>query len=335
MEIATSQQLEDHVSSRWTLSMKIYNSNLSLGYDLRNALVGTAEFQLRALEPDYNPLFSTFARDDIDYLTTPLRTSVTIAHDLVPEDGAFLRSVLQHPNLSRGNIILPHDSASGSGPNVKGIIDWEGAVVGPLFVQVHEAPAFAKDGPTKMTGDWSDPPLESEKEILAIRDPKKSEQLRMHVRVAERDSYYFITSLARSKVRCDAILWKHELPEIAKLYRYLPRTIVEGPGGLRCILFSLKKEWDKFASTPCPIEMSDEEEEKSEAEAKTLEARQSQMQDILVGIGCSSDGWVENERYDEAKKALECFQRYWDRGKTAEELGPFPFHDSGYSPLLA
>ncbi|PPQ80298.1 hypothetical protein CVT26_008826 [Gymnopilus dilepis] len=304
--------------------------------DLQSVLMGTAEMQLRALrwKKDYNPLFNKSTPDDFDFLSAPLKTTDIIASDLVPQNETFLRPVLQHPNLSRGNIIVPHDSASISGPDIKGIVDWQGAVIAPFFVQAAEAPAFTTDGPNRMTGDWADP-LCFEEEDIRSNPQEEHERLRMNLMVSRRDTYYTLNVWAKAEARREALLCSPGLPEIAKLYRSLPRAIADGPASLRCVLFSIKQKWDSFnPSKPCPINMPDEDQEMSEAEAKIMEGRRSQMQDVLVGIGCSSDGWVENERYDEAKKLWEGFQKYWDRGKTAEELGPFPFHDGAYSPLL-
>ncbi|KAF8878175.1 hypothetical protein CPB84DRAFT_1751970 [Gymnopilus junonius] len=259
-----------------------------------------------------------------------LKMCIKIAPDLVPKDEEMLRPVLQHPDLSREKIILPDEGEPGTGPAIRSIVGWQNAVIAPIFMQSREAPAFRKDGPTKMTGHWVLPGWCREDE--AEETPANLERQDIHSKIIDRSLLYNRMIESASSLRSKVWWALLNKPDITGLFWSILRCSIEGPAEVRRHLFLIQESWSPHSTMPCPLEYSEKEQEEYLKEIVAADTRKDRDEAVLIAVGCSDDGWVENERFDEANRLFDVIQHFWQVGGAASE--EFPFFNGSYNPNL-
>ncbi len=110
------------------------------------------------------------------------------------------------------------------------------------------------------------------------------------------------------------------------------RACSAGPFFLRKTLFQIYQDWDTAQWGPCPIAFSDEE-----IAANQFDFEEKARSHFLAGgamrrLGCDTQGWVPNDKYDEARRLLAIVHTEWLATNGAGV--PFPFTDGASSESL-
>ncbi|KZT22671.1 hypothetical protein NEOLEDRAFT_1097383 [Neolentinus lepideus HHB14362 ss-1] len=293
--------------------------------DMETMIKSAAEFQLRAMDTvvDFSSPHVKSNPSDIPLLRRLLNTCIRIAPLIVPPVPAITAPVLNHPDLSLNNLIVPPEDLA----FVQHVIDWQGATISPYCMQcgVPTAVAYTK-GVILIPGDGSMPPWPDNFDAMS---PEEQEYIRIHHRYACRHRSYII-QLSMDPLRGDVWALSHSTV-LEFLVPYITRCIADGPLDLRGLLVSLQGMWSSILYDPCPIDFTQEEiaAHYKEAEAQAeYERNVNRLHDV---IGCLNDGSVRPEQFESAKEKMERCRREWD--ETAMK-GPFPFYEGAHSYYL-
>ncbi|KAI0349872.1 hypothetical protein OH77DRAFT_1577287 [Trametes cingulata] len=295
--------------------------------DMQSMLISAAEFQLRALD-DTEILSSPFIRSrpsDVPLLRRLLHTCIRVAPFIVPRSEALTMPVLNHPDLSLRNLIVPPEGPAG----VHCVIDWQGATISPYCMQcvLPEAPTYTMEV-IQVPQDGSFPPWPDYFDDL----PEEQKNfVRIHHRFACRHRAYVLSARKKDSLRGDA--W--DLPHIEPLARLVPlitRAIADGPRALRGCLMSLQEKWETFSDDPCPIGFDPEEVAAHRAEEQLASEYEDNVNRLYTEIGSVvPEPMVLAEDYERAKAVMEQRRAEWD---DAAMKGPFPIYEGAPSYFL-
>ncbi|KIM44356.1 hypothetical protein M413DRAFT_379687 [Hebeloma cylindrosporum] len=292
--------------------------------DFPTMITSAAKFQLQCLESgiDHSSPFSESTATDIPLLRRMLNICIDIAPFLAPKNQfwtSIRRPVLNHPDLSLCNFIVPSEGE----PKIQGIIDWQGACVGPFFMQCQPATGLiyntaaiecASDG-SPITPDNFDSLSTEEQDAVRGQMDLLSRYRDYHRQVG--------TSYPN---RHDA--WNLPIPS---LLRFIVRCIADGPMELCDLLIKTQEMWFLFSDEPCPIDFSLEEQEMYRAQHEEWYKRVLIDSDLANAVGCVGDGWISDENFEDANQRWNDLRRLWDK----EMDRPFPYFDGAPSPYLS
>ena len=305
------------------LSCLIYSGEL--GPDFPSMMLSAAEFQLRCLDNgiDHTSPFSESTGADVPLLRHVLGICIDIA-PLVSRRGQLqTQPVLSHPDLSVCNFIVP---AEGD-PKIDGVIDWQGAVVAPFFMQCRPATGMVHVTEAIKSAPDGSPILPENFDSLSAEE---QDNVRRHMGMISRFRYYFLDAVATYPRRRSA--WGIPLGmQMPNLIHFILRCIADGPVQLCDLLVKMQGHWQVFSDEPCPIGFSPEEKEVYRVRYEEWHERQVLDQAVANEVGGMGDGWVEEEGFDDGKRKLEELKRVWDR----EMDRPFPLFDGAPSPYLS
>ncbi|KAI0343378.1 hypothetical protein BDW22DRAFT_1427993 [Trametopsis cervina] len=297
--------------------------------DLQTMIKSAAELQLRAIDAglvDFSSPRPRYKPSDIPHLQRLLHLCITIAPHIVPNDPDLTAPVLQHPDLSLQNIIVP---PSGS-PAATHTIDWQGAAVSPFCISCAMPPAIAYDGAViPVPPDGSMPLWPDGFDALS---PSEQEFVRKHHRYACRHRFYLQTVSVIHFSRTKAwVLPHYEL--LTDLVKFITRCASDGPATLRTILVELQKCWAEFApDVPCPIDFTPEEVARHEREKEERKAYEKNVAELYEEVGCSLDESVPPDHYETAMEIVERRRAEWDE---VAMNGPFPFYEGAHNYFLS
>ncbi|KZT67001.1 hypothetical protein DAEQUDRAFT_674027 [Daedalea quercina L-15889] len=294
--------------------------------DMQTMIKKAAEFQLRALDAGVG-ISSPYVRsnpDDVPGLRRLLGMCVRLAPLIVPSDPALSAPVLNHPDLTLNNLIVPEDGHA----FVRAPIDWQGTMVSPFCMQCALPPAVVNNGIIPVPNDGSMPPWPENFDTMSLEE---QEVVRIHHRFACRTRFCLLQIGSIHGTRQSA--W--ELPYIEVLSNLVPfitRCIADGPLELRGMLMDLQDKWDSFADGPRPIDFTADERAEHVAAAEAAEEYKGNVNRLYDEIGCLNDGSVPTDRFEEAQKTMERCRAQWDE---AAMKGAFPLFEGAHSLFLA
>ena len=301
------------------------HSRVKSGHDFPTMISSAAEFQLRCLDNgiDHTSPFAVSTAADIPLIRRMLNICIAIAPLIAPRKLFLTRPVLQHPDLSVCNFIV---SSEGE-PKIQGIIDWQGAGVAPFFMQCQPA-----SGMVFMTGIVETAPDGSPVRPANFDSMSAEEQhaIRVHMDLVGRYKDYYLDAVAMYPERREA--WNLPIGlQMPSLLRFILRCIADGPMQLFDLLIKVQEVWHLLSDEPCPIDFSSEEKEACRLQHEEWYKRVVVDNDIANALGCMGDGWVSEEKIEEASQRWEEICRLWDENMDR----PFPFFDGVPGPYLS
>ncbi|KAI0764513.1 hypothetical protein BD413DRAFT_615645 [Trametes elegans] len=239
-------------------------------------------------------------------------------------DPAITAPVLNHPNLTLGNVIIPPEGPA----RIESIIDWQGATVDPHYTQPRLPTGLIyTDGLVAIEGGFPQWPANCEE---LTRGEQKV--IRIYHRCACRQVYYSERQMYPLKPRGKVWRWIYHIHELDSLRSYILRCVADGPHDLQGSLVTFQRRWDEITGDPCPVDFTPQEIAAYEAKEKNHAEDMANTNRLRVQVGIMEDGSVPTEAYDGLKQALEQCRKGWDEPAMK---GPFPFCESGYSQYLS
>ncbi|QRV83181.1 phosphotransferase enzyme family protein [Ceratobasidium sp. AG-Ba] len=193
--------------------------------------------------------------------------------------------VLWHKDLHSKNILV-----SGSPKSSITLIDWQSTSVGPLFqqatsalfVQYHGDPRISLFDEARLPDDFDSLPWHDKIYLKHQR------------RLALRHLYYLTHG---EPLSLQAQRWSRIVPLSAAIDES-SRTWDLGLGTLREHVLGLIGAWN--AESPCPFAIGYGERERHEQEQARMRAYQEHVKRLYKLLEAEGDGWVPNERYEDA-----------------------------------
>ena len=284
-----------------------------------------AKLQLRCLDSgiDHNSPFSESTATDIPLLRRLLTMCIVIAPLMAPKSAvmkSLMRPVLNHPDLSIGNFIIPSEGP----PKIQAVIDWQGASVAPFIVQCQPANGMIHtSGVVDTSPDDGSPVPPTNFDSMSAED---QDHIRRHIDHINRYRDYY--DYARETYMRRWSSW-HLPVEFASLFKTILRCIADGPLKLYDLLSKIQVEWDNFA--PCPIDFTRKEHKMYRKRHEEWTRRVALNTDVANGFGGSEDGWIDDEGFVDAKKRFDGLHRRWNERMDR----PFPLFDGAPSPFLS
>ncbi|THU96791.1 hypothetical protein K435DRAFT_965772 [Dendrothele bispora CBS 962.96] len=203
--------------------------------------------------------------------------------------------VLTHPRLDARSILLAEDGS------IQSYINWQDASVIPFFLRSSLPPLFRFD----YTPDNS----QQRRALLAAKLVDKMTP--MYNKAWENPFWISQGSFNF----CEIVLscWG------------------EGPVLLRQLVYNLVQSWPEEIGVPCPVEISESEMERQRDALEKAMIHQQRMDEGILLMGCTEDGWVSNEGFERADAMRKQIREAW---LEEHHDGPFPFEDGRYSSNL-
>ena len=295
------------------------------GPDVQSVITSAAKFQLDALDTiiDFSSSFVKSNPSDIPLLRRLLDICIRAALSIIPKDPDMTTPVLQHPDLSGSNLIIPAE-----GPvRITHAIDWQGASILPFCTQAAMPTAVVYTGGlVRLNPIYPEWP-ENYDEL----PPEQQEVVDFHHRLACRHVVYQSMITSGDDVR-RKIARLRQGEQLANLVPQILRCIADGPQILRADLIRLQENWREFSDDPCPIDFTPDEISAHDAEQEALDEYQNHVDALYVELRCFEDGSVKTEDYETSKQLMERRREEWDE---VTMKGPFPFYEGAHSYFLA
>ncbi|KAF9071932.1 hypothetical protein BDP27DRAFT_1218285 [Rhodocollybia butyracea] len=303
--------------------------------DMKTMIKSAIDLQLMALTDIavlQNPYNHNTTKSDIPVLHRLLDMCTSLLDFITPEAPLVACPTLNHPDLSFNNFIVPPDGLS----MPHGLVDWQGASIQPYINCVGMPNDVAYDE------SYFKLPANREDDVpwpvnFDSMPPDEQEFVTLHRRLALRHKSYI--NLTQRFMPDRFSLWA--LPHasaLTNLTQDILRCIADGPQPLRENLLLFKNNWEyvlKLSSMetglPCPIDFSEAEEVDIQQKKEKRDAYDRNVAILLEDINCAEDGWVRNERYEQARTRMEELREEWNEEKMG---GPFPLYEGAWSSNL-
>lgn len=272
--------------------------------DAKSVLVTGAEKELAYLDKFGSPRvpFQHFRRECYNYEKQPpsdhaknLRRYLSLAPYLAPDDNSLNVFCIRHPDLTDGNLKVSTDS---NGLQVLSILDWQYAVVLPLFLHAG-MPDVIQNEEDEVSRAMTEPKLPDDFDQLS----KEKQEWEMELFRRRLVHYHYILSTMMYN--------RVHLKGLASTLNVFRRRIfnhatVAWDGEtikLQYALMEMVVGWADFSKddTPCPVVFTEDEkaaaEKLYEAVAET-EVNERMLRDI---VGYGGETWVPAAHYEEAK----------------------------------
>ncbi|KAI0328118.1 hypothetical protein GY45DRAFT_1326778 [Cubamyces sp. BRFM 1775] len=300
--------------------------------DMQTMIRSAADLQLRAIDQGVIDFTSSRIKSnpsDIPLLRRVLDMCIRVAPSVVPSNPALTTPVLNHPDISLTNLIVPEEGYA----DIHAAIDWQGATVSPFCMQAAMPPAIEYTGGViPVPVDGSMPPWPSNFDTMT---KEEQDYIRIHHRYACRHRMYHLFAPAIVPWRSEAWSLPHFVP-LANLVPYITRCVTDGPANLLGILIYLQQKWSTIApdeSIPCPIDFTPEELVACAEKVQRQMAYERNVAQLYKEIGCLNDGSVKPDEYEAVKARMERCREEWD--ESAAMKGPFPFLEGSHSYYLS
>lgn len=228
-----------------------------------------------------------------------------LAPYLIPGDDFLTTFCLRHPDLSQNNIKVTR-AESGSGLRIHRILDWQHAVVLPLFLNA-TAPDFIANEADEISRTLRKPVMRQDLDQLSEEDQAIEREL--HRRRLVHFHYYMHTGAYNQRH------WK----AIASSNPSVITTFVQSSAPwegetiqLLNAMLGLVGEWETLSSksskpaAECPVSFSEDEQATAEKLRASMDEAEMLWQCVSEFVGgCLRDTWVPTSRYEEAKALAE------------------------------
>lgn len=215
---------------------------------------------------------------------------------ILPPGDSIDTPVLWHHDLHPKNIFVDERNPT----KISGIIDWQGVLAAPLFIQARFPSVFDYDGPYT----WGAILPELPSDFDSFSEPEK--ELASNVLAEERlKKFYEIASRKFNPLVFKALdVMRNENNPASFTLHIIGRTWVDGPVPFKELLIQIYEKWGwiiahRGIGVPCPISFTQEEIRKAREQAEAWAVAFNEYEDLRNQI-VGKDGWVSNEEYEEA-----------------------------------
>lgn len=287
-----------------------------------------AKLQLHCLDSgiDHTSPFSESIAADIPLLRRILTMCIDVAPLMAPKSvfmKSVMRPVLNHPDLSLGNFIIPCE-----GPlKIQGVIDWQGASVAPFFAQCQPANGMIYATRAVDSAPDGSPVPPANFDSMSAED---QDHVRRHMDYVTRYSDYFQHACTMYPRRRTTWLLPVGI-ELTCLFKFILRCIADGPMELCDLLIKIQEEWRYFSDRPCPLDFSPEEREMYRVRHEEWTRRVALDTDVANAVGGLGDGWIDDKGLEDARQRFDELHRLWDEKMDR----PFPLFEGAPSPYLS
>ncbi|KAK0439089.1 kinase-like domain-containing protein [Desarmillaria tabescens] len=290
--------------------------------DMPSYIIAAARLELECLERGIdvdNPNVRSKVAD-ISGIRRLLEMSIAIAPSLVPAESSVLAPVLAHPDLNIFNMIIqsepPHP--------VKSFIDWQGAIIAPIFLQASLPTAVYAMGENNLfqTDDHSIiPPLPDD---IGNFTPEEQGVMRRHYRLIQFQRVYEMEMETYLPEFALSMAYNHQ-HHTRRLLKSILRCWADGPLLLQHHLIELT---DFFPEGSCPIQFPDAERAFHRDQFEGFQTYIDAVEWLCHQTKVDPEGRVHR---DDEKGAMTLLQDSKMRWHTKQMNGPYPFHGDAWS----
>ncbi|TCD61012.1 hypothetical protein EIP91_009163 [Steccherinum ochraceum] len=295
---------------------------------VESALVGPANKELEYLQRFGRPLlpFDRMKREHyqyqeqspsnhIDNLHRYLRT----APSLVPQDPSLHQFRIRHPDLQSSNVIVSRTTSGDL--QLLSLLDWQHASIRPTCLHA---------GIPQRLQNYADPlshhmvPPSLPDDFHAMDDVAQSHAKELYRRRLVH--YHYVRNTEACNPVHHAALADPAWTLRARLFAHAGDRWDGETTALKAALMDATTTWGTLSTDPCPLAFEEEDVRRTwELEAK-LESSDETMEQCLAVMGCGSQGWVPNERYEVVKALCRKMKEDGLAGATEEERAEIEAH---------
>ncbi len=288
-------------------------------------IVAAARLELQCLDCGIdldNPCVRS-KQEDIPEIRRLLDMTIIIAPLLAPKDSSLMVPILVHPDLGVSNMIINPEPPHG----VTTFIDWQGAIIAPLFLQASTPKAIQSlvfNNIFEDTNDGTIPSLPANIDDFSSEDQLKYKR---HYNLYNYNRLYnaqFPRFLPQHGL---SLAYAHQ-HETTRLVPNILRCWADGAILLRQNLINIIDIWNESISTPCPIQFTDAERASQRTQFLEFQAYSDRLEKLCRAVGgADPEGRIGHDMDKAAVEALKVqAEEEWEQ----EEVNrPFPFrsHD--------
>ncbi|QVM11227.1 hypothetical protein D8B26_005880 [Coccidioides posadasii str. Silveira] len=210
---------------------------------------------------------------------------------------------LIHADYNKRNIFVSDDPTV-----ITVIIDWQLTCVEPAFIYAHMTPDFAALPDTDPSEDNNEPTSKEEEKLLS--DLSICNQ-----------TYNLIMTYKNRKIKPGRLLD----PTFFRLFHYCFTTWRDGIPAIRQELIDLSALWDKpelGLPAPYPYAPSEGELAEHRKQYEDFEATQKLKTWLKISLQTTSDGWMPNELWEDAREANRmAYEQWMETARESEARG--------------
>ena len=232
--------------------------------------------------------------------------------------------VLWHTDLHGANVML--ESSDAPEPKIVDFIDWQFMMVAPLLTQARFAEFARYDGASIRIEPGLVYPKRPDNFDSLSEDERKA--IELEFQMALRHKAYETLQVKKKTMH---YLSQSYTPTAAIVKSLLSasRTWFEGLHHLRETMYEIVSAWPEFAGdTPLPACVDVQSLEKDHLDYPRLLSYDLNVAALFERLQVGVDGWVANEKYEEAMKRSAEEQQKWNTGEMG---GPYPLQDGAPS----
>ncbi|OAX82056.1 hypothetical protein ACJ72_03598 [Emergomyces africanus] len=236
--------------------------------------------------------------DHINLINSCRETMQVLIRDANLQAGAL--PTLIHPDYHTRNVFVSQDDPT----IVTALIDWQWTSIEPAFMYAENTPDFAS---------LSEENLAEEETGKQSSDNEQEKQHQTSEFICHK-TYDVVMCLMIPKMR----IAKRIDPPLLRLFHYCMTTWRDGAPAIRQELLDVRSHWAEYGFPgECPYVPTKEELCQHAAQYEDFESMHKLKAWLKKTLGTSSDGWMPNEIWDDAKEAHRAAYELWM--KTARE----------------
>lgn len=273
--------------------------------DAETVLVTAAKKELAYLEQFGSPRlpYERLRREDYNYEKQPpsdhaknLRRYLRLAPSLVPDDESENVFCIRHPDLSDSNLIVSTDS--GEDLKIISILDWQYAVVLPLFL-LAGMPDFVQNEEDEVSRSMVTPKLPDDFDKLS-EDQREWQTELLRRRLVH--YHYNLSTATHNRINLKGFVY----PQNDFRRHIFYHAIIAWEGETIKLLYALIElvaNWDVLSkdNTPCPVVIPEDEVAAAEKLYQALMESDDSARLFKDTIGYGDETWVPAADYERAK----------------------------------
>ncbi|KAF8154516.1 hypothetical protein B0H34DRAFT_716832 [Crassisporium funariophilum] len=221
-----------------------------------------------------------------------LERYLLIAPLLVSKNSAFHQFRIRHPDLQPSNIIVSRSPDSHQ-LNVVGLIDWQHALILPLFL-LAGVPGCLQNYDDPVSQALIPPPLPANMDELNKYE-KSIEMGIYHRRLVH--LHYVKNTMKYNKLHYDAVFDRVSM-FLYRLYDHANAPWEGETHALKTTLIEVTEKWEMLMGkcVPCPVAFEPEDLLKAKELSERLQVADGDSEACREMIGFEEDTWLSNER---------------------------------------
>ncbi|KAK0268280.1 hypothetical protein LTS00_017612 [Friedmanniomyces endolithicus] len=239
-----------------------------------------------------------FRKSDPQEHLQSLENYTQVASHLVPNAKWLCKPTIRHPDLNPNNIFVSDNY------DVVGIIDWQHCKALPLFLHAGIPHHFQNYGDFDSEG-LVKPQLPADFDQMDENEQKEEAE---RYRRRQVHFYYMGATAKKNEVHFDALMHEGGLFR-RRIFEHAAEPWEGNSIPLKADLIRLARHWSELVSSrdpesepppSCPFTFKEKEVEKVLQAALKQEEVDGQIEILRNVIGAGSDGWIPNDKYNEA-----------------------------------